>query len=566
MVTELTAGVSDDTSRDLAATRRSIAWVLVAYIATSVILVKVALDRGQDWSFDSHSYHNVYAYASMFERQRLGYPMSLGAYFNPLLDAPLGWGVRHLHPKLVTTLIACFQAVAVTGAALLPWHCLTGRVSPGADRLRAARTPLWWGALYAVSALIAYGSMSRIQLGATWGDLTSVAPVMVGLHVLVRWTRGGQGRSLHVAGALLGVAVGLKYTNGPSALAALSFVAAVTYRRRDRASWWVAADATIRMCLAICAGFLAAAGVWSTTLTIRFGNPIFPFGGRSLNSELGTASGGYVDLARTRFPVRDVVDLVTIPVKLLRLGTRVTELPVRDPRLFASMCSIAVIAVVALIRRQRVVPEAGIGSVRAIAVPMAAFLVVHYLAWGYLFGNGRYLELVELLTPTIVCLATAYASSQIKWLGHRVRVSTVQPATAVGLACTLIVSSLLTVSPDYGHQPFGDRWYELDTSHLPSLDDAMVVVPYEFEPLDFAEFALAPRQFARLHSVLIPTRLGQREIDRVADFDGTIYSFQYSDAGDTNLAAAGLRRVGQCFDVRGSQRVTYKLCRLERIG
>jgi hypothetical protein len=196
-------------------------------------------------------------------------------------------------------------------------------------------------------------------------------------------------------------------------------------------------------------------------------------------------------------------------------------------------------------------------------VAFAAYWLATYTTWAYLFGNGRYLELVELLTPTMVCLAFVAVTS---WSGlQSLRSDRSLLTSALVLACIVIATNPLTVSPDYGHVPFARRWYDLDTSALPTLRDAMVVVPYEFEPLDFAEFVLSPRSFVRLNVQLLPTRLGQREIQRVASFGGRIYSFQATNAGDANLAEAGLRRTGLCYPVPLYQRYTYHLCELERI-
>ena len=543
----------------------------LAFAITTFVLVRSAFARGQDWSFDSLGYHTTYGYASLFERSRLGYPMSLGAYFNPMLDAPLGWGVRHLTARTVTIGIVIVQSAAIATAAALPWHCLTGRVVPAwSGRWQFGKTELLWAATYGLSAYISFGALSRIQLGATWGDLTSALPAIIALHLLVGWVRSGSARMLLVAGALVGVACGLKYTNGPNLMGGAMFVTVVALHRRDEAGTLRACLRELRRFLVGClVGAAVCLGPWAIVETVRFGNPLFPFGGRRFNHELITTTGGYVDLGATTFPIRSLGDFFGTPIRLLNRTTAITEFPVRDPRLLFAACACAIVLIVSvrtqLLERRSEEEGSTPTAERAVvlAFAFAAYWAVTYTAWAYLFGNGRYLELVELLTPAMVCLAVVAATS---WRGlESVRSNRRLLTSAVVLAVIMFAANPLTVSPDYGHVPFARRWYDLNTSALPTLRDAMVVVPYEFEPLDFVEFVLSPRSFVRLNVQLLPTRLGQREIRRVASYSGRIYSFQATNAGDPNLDVAGLRRTGLCYPVPLFQGYIYHLCELEKI-
>jgi hypothetical protein len=547
----------------------------LALLFTTMVLARLALSRGQDWSFDSHSYHNVYAYATVFERDRLGYPMALGAYFNPLLDLPLGWGVRHLDPRIVTVSIVCVQAIAIAGAAALPWHAVTGRVLPRpSGRWQLGRTELMWCATYGFSAVIAYGAFSRIQLGATWGDLTSIVPVVVGLHLLVSWTRTVRAKLLFGAGALFGVACGLKYTNGSNLMGGVMFVTAVAaYRSGSNRPMLDSLRDVRRFVFGSVAGAGISLGPWFLVQLYRFGNPLFPFGGRRLNDELITPAGHYVDLGASSFTIRSAREFFGDPIRLLRHTTAISEFPVRDPRLFISVCCcIALLALGLRARRIEIhrVQEPslhGLASALCIGVGFAVYWAVTYTSWALLFGNGRYLEVLELLTPTLLCIAVvAIATTRDSERGVDGRGVDGRGvfASVCVMGCVAFATVPLTSSPDYGHVAFGRRWYDFDTGKLPSLSDSMVIVPYEFEPLDFGEFVLAPRSYARLHAVLLPTRLGQREVERIKSFNGPLYSFQLTNAGDANLAAVGLHRSGLCYPVTTSQGFSYNLCELER--
>jgi hypothetical protein len=574
--------IDSDERRSVATSRPGVQSLTLAGLAiatTTLLLIRAALDRGQDWSFDSHSYHTAYAYASVFERGRLGYPMSLGAYFNPLLDLPLGWGVRQLGPKTITVGIVIVQSCALAAAAVLPWHCITGSVlPPSSGRWQITKTQSLWVATYGFSVIVAYGAFGRIQLGATWGDLTSALPAIIALHLLVRWTWTGSGRLLLTAGAMCGLAFSLKYTNGPNLLGGAVFVAFVAVHRTHRGQPILQRARDVRRFLAGClAGIGVSLGPWALVLLYRFGNPVFPFGGRRFNDELVTTNGDYVDLGANDLTIRSFVEFVGEPVRLLKRSTAVTEFAVRDIRLFVGACCCVLLPVLSLRVRQVAATRSRAGRIPnfsepvVLAIAFAAYWAMAYSAWAFLFGNGRYLQLIELLTPTMVCMvvvlavhATSRPNPDSRAPDSLWRRNSLASSSASALACVAALAVPLTVSPDYGHQPFGRRWYDLDTSELPNLDDAMLIVPYESEPLDFAEFVLEPSAFVRLHAVLIPTGLGQREIERVVSFTGPIYSFQFTDGGDANLAAVGLHRTGRCYPVPTFQGFSYNLCELRR--
>ena len=532
---------------------------------TVLVFVQRAIGRGQDWSFDSHSYHNVYAYATLFERDRIGTrPMSLGAYFNPLLDLPLGWGVRHVGPRKVTAALATVQSFAVIAAATLPWHVLTGSVVPAvrADVKSARQTILAWVAVYACAAVLAYGAIGRIQLGGTFGDMTSVVPAIVAVHLVLRWIRRPRLRTVFWAGALFGLACSLKYTNGPALLGGLVAVtAAAVASRPEGATARAALAAPARFLVGAIGGFVATAGPWSLSLWIRFGNPLFPFGGERLNAPMRTVDGGYVDLGAHAFVFRSWSEYVTLPVRLLRPTNKITEVPIGDPRVLLGAVAVAACVGIALVRRRRAGAMPDHASTHVVAQAMAALWLTSYVAWGYLFGNGRYLVFVELLTPVV--LIAALASGVAAMAGRPVSKSHVMAGSAAMLSLLAAVVTPFTTSTGFAHVPFGDRWYDLDISALPPLDDAMVIAPYEFEPLDFGSFVLQPKVFVRLHGVLLPTRLGQEDVERIARFDGPMYSFQLTDSGDANLAAVGLRNTGECYPAQLVQGGVIDLCRLE---
>ena len=533
-------------------------WTGIIVLTVSVILTLIyfvvrALDRGQDWSFDSHANHNVYAYATVFERDRLGdRPLAFGTYLNPVLDLPLGWGVRHLHPRLVTAGLAAVQGLTIAAAALLPWNLATGRIVPIVDDRVRAKAIMCWGGAYLLAVVVAFGAIGRIELGATFGDLTSALPAIFGVHALLWWTRHRSDRYLFAAGALFATSFAFKYTNGPGLLGALVFVGAVDALTTSGQTRVVASARSVgRMLIGVGAGLLVMVGPWWAWLTIRFGNPLFPFGGQRLNDEFTTVDGGYLDVGAHRFVIRSASEFIGEPARLLRLTTAVTELPIRDPRLFLSAVSCVIILVVTVARWRRDQPFEP--TYAGLAIAWCAI----YSSWAFAFGNGRYLQLLELLTPALLTAAA------LTLLG-RPRAVHPRPLLFAPLVLAAAIAVPMTVSPDLGHVPFGDRWYDFDLSGVPTLDDAMVIVPYEFEPLDFAIFVLEPDEFVRLHQPLLSTRYADSERARVAAFTGPVYSFQASDAGDANLATVGLFRTGRCIDIPADQGFSYSLCELER--
>ena len=548
-----------------------------AVSVATAFFVWSAIARGQDWSFDSHGYHNVYAYANLFERDQLGeHPLALGAYFNPVLDVPLGWGVRNLSPRVVTIGLALVQSIGLCAAALLPWRFMAGRCSPEFGDGSRTRTIVIWSVVFLAGLALAYGAFGQIQLGATFGDLTSAVPAVLGIHALLDWTQRRTNRMLLAAGFLFAVSVGLKYTNGPSLLGALACVV-LTAAMSPEASPRVRSVAmtVLRFLGSVVLGLALVIGPWWIVLLARYGNPFFPFGGRRLNEELGRSDGTYLDLGSHVFAIRSLSEFLGEPVHLLGRSTAVTEMPVRDPRLFVSaVCCLLIVSVHLVGRihaqqrgadtddgaRQQVssLPDVSRSAVarQLDGLPAAGFWIVSYASWAFLFGNGRYLQLIELMTPLMVTIAVCVVVAHIGQL---------QALPLMAMALLVVAAAVAvpsTISPELNHVPFGNAWYDFDLTAVPPMGEAMVIVPYEYEPQDFAIFLLEPAAFVRLNSALLSTRLADAERARIVAFDGPIYSFQATNSGDANLRAVGLERTGPCVTVAASWGFDYFLCPL----
>lgn len=228
-----------------------------AAAAVAALAALLSLLRGQDANWDLRNYHLHNAW-SWFEG-RLGLdlaPAQLQSYFTPWLDLPYYLLVQHAPAPLAGAVLGALHGLAFVPLAWIAWRLLA------ADPQRARMAPV-----LALAGLASAVFLS--ELGNTMGD-NSTAPLVLGALALC--LPGERWRAARVlgAGALLGLAVGLKLTNATYAVALGLAVLAAPRPWRERLG--AAAGLTAATALA----FALVAGPWLYRIWNEFGNPLFP--------------------------------------------------------------------------------------------------------------------------------------------------------------------------------------------------------------------------------------------------------------------------------------------------
>ena len=461
--------------RDLAPLAAFTPFAPLALVAASAAgAALLALRLGQDAGWDLQNYHWYNPWALLTGRVgRDLQPAMRQTYFNPALDVPFHMLATAWGPRAASAALAGFQGLIVP---LL--FVLARQVVGTAGRPWGAASAAAWAGCVALAVVGFLSPLGVRELGATPGDNTTAVPVLAALALMVAAVRpAGVGGARRVggvrvsagslalaAGLLAGVAVGLKPTNGPYALAlaaGLWLAPGPTARRRLRLTAWLALGGV--------AGTLAAGGWWAAWMHALFGNPLFPQANHFFRSPWADPSGFTDD----DFRARDWLGVAFFPFAAnAHFGTSVGGRAFHDlrlPLLFVLALAAAVAGAWRLTTGRRVARRAdGRGGARAFVV---AFVVVGYVGWLAAFSIDRYALVLEALAPVAAVGLLSLAGLR----GRALAAGSVAAALVIGLGYR-----------DAG----GARVYwsaDLFDVELPPGDyrDALVVIA-SHEPLGFA--------------------------------------------------------------------------------
>ncbi|MBT8439169.1 MAG: hypothetical protein KJO91_05530, partial [Gammaproteobacteria bacterium] len=269
--------------------------------------------------------------------------------------------------------------------------------------LLSLAAPLWWS-----------------ELGTSFFSSTTAPFVLGGLYLLLRSSsEGGMSGSLIVgAGALFGLAVGLKLTNAPYAVVGVLPVIFLSWRGGYRAILWYLS----LYILGGIAGFLPTSW-WNWYLWSEWQSPIFPFYNEIFKSPY--------------FPERNwrdhrwLFDSATEVVKFLSesaLGTtKSSELLFADARLLTTAVLLPLTVFLRLFR--------AIGRTQ---VTFLLFFFFSFTLWVIMFAYQRYLIPIELLFGFVIWIfVTRLISDQL--------------ARFMVMALVLLICTYFIKVPDWGH-------------------------------------------------------------------------------------------------------------------
>lgn len=514
------------------ATPRTAGWPWrAAFLACLLAAGAQSVATGLDVNWDLKNYHYYDAYA--FLADRLGWdvaPAMLQTYYNPLADLPF-WFLNHAipSPRITAFIMAVPAGIAVF--CLLRMAAVLFPMGTG-DRW------LWIGCALAIGAT---GSMGLSVLGSTMNEWPPAMLVMIALAVVVAALAAGgavPARSLALAGALAGLACGLKLTYGVFSIALLAtLVTFGTAHERGRSLLIAGAAAG--------AGFLAAYGFWGWTLWREFGNPFFPY----FNDIFRSPWWEPAPLFDRTFGPRDALQAIAFPLFFAREYKLVAEVSFRDWRLAALLVLAIACAIRWLATGRRPMPPAW----RVLAV----FTLVAYLLWLKLFAIYRYLVPLEMLSGALIVGALLY----------------LVPGTNARRAAIVIVAIALvgtTRKASWGRLPFHGTHFDVGVPYM--APGALVVIgPTQpmayiipFFPAD-ARFVSPQNNFLQAGQ----SNLLARRIEEIATAHrGPIYSLDFAVGGDVDavLPRYGLRRdAAHCSPVRSRLDTSaMQLCPVER--
>jgi hypothetical protein len=477
---------------------------------------------GQDLNVDLQNYHFWNGYSFLTGRTRDIAPAAMWSFFNPVMDGFHYWGMSHLPARVFGFLIGAVHGLNPALVYLIARALFVDATGP--QRLLAI----------GAGVASAIGPDAVILLGTSTGDTLSATPLLAAVLFAVHGARdAARGRPwlLAAAGTSAGIAVGLKLTAAPYAvaLAAALVLTSGSLPRATRAAACFGAGGT--------AGYLAAGGFWCLRLWRSVGNPVFPFANSFFRSPYGESAW----LRNDTWVPRTLWDHVAPPFWMAAGETaRLTELfQFRDARLLVLFAAVLALVFRYRLRRPLERPE------KLVLV----FMALAYLLWLKLFYYYRYATLLELLAPVALYLVLRAACPSVS--------SRRLAAVYVGLLAALALYARYDPRSMGRHDHWADGWFEVRLPRLATMPGAIVLTDL---PNSFVfPFLPADDRFLRLR---IGRALLEAEVQRaIADHTGPILYF--APIGARMLAEVALRETGHCEPLH-TNRGEFRICLAER--
>lgn len=391
-----------------------------------------AVHAGKDFNWDQFNYHLYTADLLWRSRWQQDYfAASVQSYLNGVSYLPFYAMVRLGLPDW---LISLLLATAHFANVVLVWKLLDALL-PAAIAHRTALRLV--GSAHALATPI-----FLLTLGGSFNDPVGSALVIGAVYLVVAGPLQRGARAALAIGALLGLAAGIKLTNGVFAPAIA--VVMLLHERAARPAPRQALAQLLAFGSGGALGFLALHGFWSARLWQEFGNPFFPF----FNGVFRAPDYLPVNLHDTRFLGEGLIGIALLPWKMLRSETWVyNEAAAPDLRVAALLLVVLAAAPLALWRWRAATPA------RSPALRSSlAFVALAYLLWALSSRIGRYAMPIWLL-----CGPLAVALAARTW--HR-RPDAVLLGASLALAAQVYLNYQNDVTR-WTSVPYAGRWHDL---------------------------------------------------------------------------------------------------------
>ena len=431
--------------------------VPIALIVTTVFGAgAISVAHGQDVNFDQLRSHYYNLFWLFHGRQTDFFPAHVGGLFPSLWNIPWYVMVNRVNPRVTAGYLGALDGIALVLVATLTWRLVASRPS------RRAAVAL----VVFVTVIAASGPAFRGEFGTTFGDVATAIPFFAGLVALC-WSGKVSSRptTVFLAMCLIGMSVGLKWTQGPWAIAALLgllFATGATQR-------WISCLTALG---GLFVGFLVAYGPWSILMFQDYGSPTFPF----FNAIFHSADYLPVNFRDHRWVIGSPLDVLSLPVRWLTTSRETSQAAMRDWRWFVLLVLGAIWLIQRAFRALDFRPPVRGGSNGAdkqsrdsrahVEVRTGRFIVTLVLA-GYVLSMWqlaytRYLVVGEMLAglAMLVILEKIWT-----WRASLVPV-------VVGLAA--VVLALTSYTQNWGIVPLGQSWFGVNVHSPPR--NALVLV------------------------------------------------------------------------------------------
>ena len=469
------------------------------FVFLAVLLaIGFSLLSGQDANWDLRNYHYYNPHAWITDRSAIDIaPAQLQSYFSPLADT--------VYYKLVKADFSSWVIGAILAIPVAISLFFLGMISVQVLPAEAGRFPV-----LAILVLAATGSSGYPVIGTTMSEWHITALFTSSIWLAIKYDvvqkSNFKDNSLNdkainpikihiiwlICGFLGGAGVGLKLTGGIYAisLALMCLFTSGSFTCRIKYVVFLAFGGLI--------GFAITFSYWGLEMWSRFGNPLFPL----FNNIFKSPMASLYSYADTRFAVKSIWELVSLPYRLMSENFFVSEMSLRDWRLGLGLPAVTWLAFS---------PGKNSTEQRKLWLPIFVFCISSYLIWAGLWGIYRYAETLEILLS--LCIVSCIFKIIPNW-----------NKIAILLICLIVVDT--TKYPEWGRLPHGKPAV---LSTIPELPYGSMVVIASLEPISYIVPGLPPEipVVSLINNFMVPG-LGQIKLqslatERVLNHDGPLW-------------------------------------------
>ncbi|KDM66914.1 hypothetical protein [Acidiphilium sp. JA12-A1] len=428
----------------------------------AALLCGISLRLGADLNWDLLNYHFLNGYLWLNGKIFSDSICTVQSYLDPLLNSFYYILIDHFSPLAANLIIASLQSLSLSAVWLLCFRMtehgfgMFQRIMLSSiATLAALISPVFWS-----------------EIGGTMGDTLLDTPIIIALWCILEGLRDRRLLFFGIAGALVGFACGLKFTNMVYALAVAGALILTGIFESPSKIRGILLNAFVFSAYSAVA-FLATYGYFGWQMWSHFRNPIFPYFNNIFHSPFMAPRA--IHDGRW-FPV-DFAGYLALPFRFAFVHHHTTdnhlvglEIPFRT--LFPALVLILVPAVYFWAYAKRSSTCRFKPSVIEMYF-LASFVLLSFIVWEKMFSYYRYFSAIETIAPAFSLVSLARLLS---W--RRMRSASIAGAA---LFVALIAGGSLygthaLADTNWGREQFGRTYFGINKGEFGKYENSLLIL------------------------------------------------------------------------------------------
>jgi hypothetical protein len=441
---------------------RYIFLIFTVILINVVLLCSISLRLGADLNWDLLNYHFFNGYLWLNGKTFTDSICTVQSYLDPLLNSFNYILIAHFSPLVVNLILASLQSLSLSAVWLLCFRMTEHGFSifqrimlSSIATLAALISPIFWS-----------------EIGGTMGDTLLDTPIIIALWCAMEGFRTRKLLFFGIAGALVGFACGLKFTNMEYALAIAGALIVTGIFESPSKFRGIFLNAFVFSASSAFA-FLAAYGYFGWQMWAHFRNPIFPFFNNVFHSPFMAPRAVHDG----RWFPTDFAGYLTLPFKFAFVHHHTTsnhligmEIPFRT--FFPALVLILVPAVYFWAYAKR-------SSTCRFKLPavelyfLATFVLLSFIVWEKMFSYYRYFSVIETIAPAFSLISITML---VSW--RRMRPTSIAGAAlfvALVAGGSLYGTHALAYT-NWGRERFGRTYFGINKGEFSKYQNSLIIV------------------------------------------------------------------------------------------